>query len=117
RRGKLDHERSDEAGHAAVDGGDRRRARVGAVAREPSVDEDGRALAEARRQRMDYLGVADELERDEAKGCVDVVLGHLVDVAFDRREHEVVDVLETSETVRDRVRLSKVEADPRSGLA
>ena len=65
RRRELDHERPHEARHSAVDGRDGCRARIRSVTREAAEDEDCRVIVKARGQRVDHLGVADELERDE----------------------------------------------------
>ena len=69
-------------------------------------------VAESRQQRVDDLGVADELERDEPQRAGDVVVGDGVRVALDRGEHEVVDVADVREPLGDRVRLGEVEPDP-----
>src|SRR5207245_1529835 len=47
---------------------------------------------------------------------LDVVLLHLVDVASDRDENEVVDVVDALEPAGDRVRLAEIEPDT-SGVA
>jgi hypothetical protein len=62
-----------------------------------------------RQEGVDHLRVADELHRDEPERCVDLVLADLVDVALDRSEDEMVDVLDARKSAGDRVRLRKVE--------
>ena len=66
---------------------------------------------------MDHLGVADELERDEAQSAVDVVLVNVVHVTLDRGEDEVIDLSHVREAARDRVRIGKVEADSAGAAA
>ena len=90
-RAELDRERVDHAGHAAVDRSS------------PSSSPDrggpsrGRRTAGSRRprhlrqQRVDRLGVADELERDERERALEVVVAGGVRVAVDRDEDEVLD--------------------------
>ena len=67
---------------------------------------------QARREDVDHLRVADQLERDEPERSVDVVFANFVDVALDRDEDEVVDGADVGERARDRVRLRKIEPDP-----
>ena len=99
---------------AAVDGRDRRRARVRAVLREAAEEQDRRVRPEPRRQRVHDLGVADELERDEAHRAGRRRSRGRVVVALDRGEHEPVDSSEAGERAGDPGRLGEVEARCRS---
>ena len=114
---ELDHKRSYEARHSAVDGRDGCRAGIGSVTREASEDEDCGVVAKARGQRVDHLGVADELERDQPQRAADVVLVHVVHVTLDRGEHEVVDFAQVRKVVRNRVRLGEIESDTAGATA
>jgi hypothetical protein len=66
---------------------------------------------------VDHLGVADELECDEPESAVDVVLAHLVHIALDRSEHEVIDCFQVRQLTCDRVWLGKVERDAAGAAA
>jgi hypothetical protein len=57
------------------------------------------------------LGVADELQGDDAPRAFDVVVVRAVEVALDGDECEAVDVLEPGERGLDRLGLRDVERD------
>jgi hypothetical protein len=60
---------------------------------------------------MHDLGVADEFEGDEPQGGVDVVLGDLVVVARDSRDHQVVEAPDAGQCGADLLRPGQVEGE------
>ena len=109
-RRELDHEGADEAGHAAVDRRHGRRAWIGTVAGEASVDEDRGVLSEPWPQRVDHLRVPDELSVTSLTRPIDLVLRRCSSRARSRRGRGGRP-RRRLECVRDRVRLREVEAD------
>jgi hypothetical protein len=66
---------------------------------------------------VDDLRVADELQRHEPGRAPEVVLAHGVDVALDRRDHEVVDRPDVGERPGDLLRAREVDAEAARSLA
>src|SRR5918999_559346 len=113
---ELDRQRPDQRRDGAVDGRNRRRARVGPILRQSPEQENGRVGSEPVCELMDDLRIADQLQADQSRRLVDVVLGDRVLVSLHRDQREPVGALHTAKGVGDRARLREVDADS-AGLA
>lgn len=111
-RGEFAREGAHQARDARVHRGDGRGARVGPFLGLPAEDHYGARPAHPGQQRVDHLGVADELEGDQVQRGVDVIVGDGVLVAGDAREDEVVDSFDARQGARDLARSGQVEGQP-----
>src|SRR5437867_3722885 len=107
---QLHHQGSDQTLDAGVHRGHDRRPAVGFVLRATAKNEDGTIRFEPGVEGVDDLGIADEFEGDEPERAADVVFADLVLIAFDRRQHQMMQRTDVLEGRRDLRRLRQVEA-------